>query len=129
MLKKNILIPYEKYEKLMAQTKPDDIDGQCVSHTQHIEVNRDKRNEYGVKLEKDKDEPQKANVAVGLQKGGADGGVKFNATAAINNETSPASRSVIIDAPVKEMAYTNPRDPPGKRALKNKTVNRNWETF
>ena len=53
-MKKNILIPYEKYEKLMAQSKVDTPDGQCVSHTHHMESNRDKMSEYGVRIEKEK---------------------------------------------------------------------------
>lgn len=147
MLKKNILIPYEKYERLMAQTQTDNTDGQCISHTQHAEVNRDKFREYGFKFEKDKEDQSKANMSIDLQKGG--GEVKFNATAGLNNdppqnihsvksnvlkpnndnESSLNSNSAIIDAPLREKVYMNSRGPPGKRPSNKKASNNNWVVF
>ena len=78
-MKKNILIPYEKYEKLVAKSNADAPDGQCVSHTHHIESNRDKLNEYGVRVERDTDDKQNPNLSFDVHKG--KGGFDVSASA------------------------------------------------
>ena len=86
MLKKQILIPYEKYEKLINQGDEknvgDALDGQCISHNQHFEVSRDKRADYGLDL--NKAEPTNANFSLGMQRGEG-GGIGFNAEGNLNN--------------------------------------------
>lgn len=124
MLKKNILIPYEKYEKLMNHRSKDEVDGQCISHTQHNELNRDKHNEYGVKVEKDKVDPTKAKMSLGLQKG--EGGIDFHATGEVNNDTS--LQSTINEDTSKKIGYKSIRGPPGRR-VDTKSRKRKWEQF
>lgn len=137
-MKKNILIPYEKYEKLMAQSKVDTVDGQCVSHTHHTESNRDKMSEYGVRIEKEKDDQFKSNLSFGIQKG--EGGVfEMKANAVTGEETPPTDtppsslspngrESKTINSPtLGGGVYSYPRGPPGRRERIKKK--RKWEEF
>ena len=149
-MKKNILIPYEKYEKLINQSKMDNsdmTDGQCVSHTQHIELSRDKTNEYGFNYEKDKEEERNANLSLGLQKG--EGGFQFNANAELNRSPplepgfsngggdgrlEQASSNIRL-SPKGRQAYITQAGPPGRRQTgppgRRQTTNRKkkWQTF
>lgn len=82
-VEKNVLIPYEKYEKLMNSITThngddDKLDGQCISHTQHFELNRDKNTEYGVDIDKNSEDPIKRKVAFSIQKG--DGKIDLTGT-------------------------------------------------
>jgi len=131
MLKKHILIPFEKYEKLMKQSNrmsdennADSHDGQCVSHTQHIEVSRDKQTDYGLDFNKETEEPTSANFDVGLQKGEG-GDLKFNVEAGLNKETSK-------EPPQRGLFYKLHKGPPGRRASplrKKRKKAKHWQTF
>lgn len=131
MLKKHVLIPFDKYEKLMKQNenmtkeiKTDSNDGQCVSHTQHIEVSRDKQTDYGLDINKEaEEEPTSASFDIGLQKGKGDN-FEFSAAGGINN--SPP------EPPQGRLPFGRQRGPPGRRAApkkKKKNKKKNWETF
>ena len=143
-----------KYEKLINQSKMDKsdmTDGQCVSHTQHIELSRDKLNEYGINYGKLKE--QEKHLSLGFQKG--EGGFQFNANAAASGtppveptpstggdgllfpirqqKSTPSSRadgqsSIIRLSPKERQSYIRQVGPPGRREPK---VNRKrkWETF
>ena len=122
-MKKNILIPYEKYEKLMCQAKMDDqTDGQCISHVQHVEMNRDKLKEYGLKIEKEKEQQVEPNFSLGIQKG--EGGFEFNATGGLNSH--PTDTPSIRLSPSGSQSYKRPKGPPGRRETKK---NKKWEQF
>ena len=131
MIKKNILIPYEKYEKLIAQSNTgnmnDSTDGQCISHTEHIEFNRDKYKDYSLNLPFDKKEPTKGHVSFGLQKG--EGGLTVNANAGINESSIPETQT--LSASSKKVSHNIHKGPPGRRQpkFKKKQKNQKWEIF
>ena len=125
MIKKHILTPYEKYEKMINQSN-DCVDGQCISHTEHTEFNRDKYKEYGLNVPIDKNEPTKGHVSFGIQKG--EGGVNLNATAGLNESIVP--EKPILSEDSKEHSYNIYRGPPGRRPQKiKKKQKQKWEIF
>ena len=130
MIKKNILIPYEKYEKLITQSNlsnmNDTTDGQCISHTEHIEFNRDKHKDYSLNFLEDKKEPTKGHISFGLQKG--EGGINVNAKAGINE--SPTLDTEVLPTSNKKYSYNIHKGPPGRRQHKlKKKQSQKWETF
>lgn len=141
-MKKNILIPYKKYEKLISQSKMTDMtDGQCISHNQHIELGRDKVNEYAFNYEKEKEPEKKAKLTIGLQKGEG-GDFNFKANAAMNSTPpleGPGSSggefperehsSPIRLSPERRQSYIRHSGPPGRRASKIKNRKKKWQTF
>jgi len=106
-VKKNILIPYEKYEKLVGSmnnpNQNDDLDGQCVSHTQHIELNRDKNTEYGIDIDKKDDEQIKRKLSLDIKKG--DGEISINGSEGLEEPSEKSHKS----------HYIGDNVPPGKR--------------
>ena len=137
-MKKNIMIPFEKYEKLMAQSKVDTPDGQCVSHTHHLESNRDKLNEYGVRVENQKDDELNSNLSFGFQKG--EGGFQVNASALSGVVTPPThpppglspngrESPTIRASPNGGGSYRHQAGPPGRRETTKSKRKRKWEHF
>lgn len=129
---KNILIPYERYENLLLQANTDvknnndNLDGQCISHSQHFEINRDKHNEYGLQFEKGEDTVKNSKVKFGLQNG--EGGFKLDALASINDGN--INENGLSIPPIPSHVKKNKKGPPGLRSgMKGKKKELKWKKF
>jgi hypothetical protein len=128
MNNKLVVVPFEKYQKLMERSKmileenikTDIPDGQCISHNHNVEINRDVNKEWALNLagfkraEEQEEEPKQEENKFSMKVGAGDVNLALD-----------AERNKISVPELKRLS------PPGRRIKKKNKLKHhsNWKTF